>query len=186
MISFLKSFQRRRHRKGFGIHSPFAFTLIADVVGYPGHYYGDEKLRELVGNRRGTRRRRAWLLHRLVARLDPSAVVFPGEAPSELIQAVRIARTDREPLTVLPEDELRDLMVVADTSFLLSHSSVLSKILTTPGCSLMAIGDEDTIERLSLRASVDMPGGWAIVDKTTALFIVSSVCPFIKYDVKLV
>lgn len=186
MRSLLKSLRRRRHRKGFGIHSPFAFTLIADVVGYPGHYYGDDLLRDQIGNRRGTLPRRAWLLHRIVARLDPSAVVFPAQTPQELVRAVRIARTDREPLTTFPEEEQSDLMVVADTDYLFAHSSVLSRILTTPGYILMAMGDEDSIERLSLRASVDMPGGWALVDRTTALFIVSASCPFIKYDVKLV
>lgn len=185
MNRLLKAFQRLRHRKGFGIHSPFAFSLIADVVGYPGHYYGDDLLRERVGNRRGLKRRRAWLLHRLVARLDPLAVVLPPDSPREMVEAAMIARTDRAPRSSLPAGDLRDVLMAASTDYLCAHSEDVARMLSTPGCTLLVYGDETAIARLTLRARADMPGGWALVDRLTAIYIASPGTPFIEYDVKL-
>lgn len=185
MNRLIKALQRRRHRKGFGIHSPFAFSLIADVAGYPGHYYGDDMLRATVGARRGESRRRAWMLHRLVARLDPATVVLPPGTLPELVEAVKIARTDRVPAGRLPEGKLRDVMMVADCDYLLRHNAEVTRLLTTPGCTLVAYGDEGAISRLTTQASADMPGGWALADRRTAIYIASARTPYLEYDVKL-
>lgn len=181
-VRFLR---RHRHRRGFGVHSPFAFSLIRDVAGSPGHYYADDLLRESIGNPRGRLRRSARLLHRLVARLDPlTVVVAPGTA-AELATAAAIARTDRSPVSRLPDGPLRDLMMVASTDWLNSHPGETRKVLSSPGCTLVAIRGELPTQSAALTARRAMPGGWALIDTGVAVFICSAKTPYVEYEVKL-
>lgn len=185
MNRLIRRLQRLRHRKGFGVHSPFAFSLIVDVAGSPGHYYGDDMLRDLVGARHGETRCRAWLLHRLVARLDPLVVVLPPGTPQMFSDAVKIARTDRTPVESLPAGKLRDVMLVADCGWLAVHDEETDRLLTSPGCTLMAYGSYADISRLSVLAAEKMPGGWILADRRTAIYISSARTPLQSYDVKL-
>lgn len=185
MNRLIRRLQRLRHRKGFGVHSPFAFSLIVDVTGSPGHYYGDDMLRDLVGARHGEVRCRAWLLHRLVARLDPTVVVLPSGTPQMLADAVKIARTDRPPVESLPAGKLRDVMLVADCGWLAVHDEETDRLLTSPGCTLMAYGSYADISCLSVLAAEKMPGGWILADRRTAIYISSARTPLQSYDVKL-
>ena len=184
MNRLIRRLQRLRHRKGFGVHSPFAFSLIADVAGSPGHYYGDDMLRDLVGSRHGEARCRAWLLHRLVARLDPSVVVLPPGTPQMLADAVKIARTDRTPVESLPAGKLRDVMLVADCGWLAVHEEA-DRLLTSPGCMLIAYGSDADISRLTVLVAEKMPGGWILADRRSAIYISSARTPLQSYDVKL-
>lgn len=185
MNRLIRRLQRLRHRKGFGVHSPFAFSLIADVAGSPGHYYGDDMLRDLIGARHGEARCRAWLLHRLVARLDPSVVVLPPGTPQMLSDAVKIARTDRTPVESLSAGKLRDVMLVAGCGWLANHEEETDRLLTSPGCTLMAYGSDADISRLSVLVAEKMPGGWILADRRTAIYISSARTPLQSYDVKL-
>lgn len=53
--------RRIRHRRGYGVHSPFAFNLITQVVYSPGRYYAYDRLNRLhtPGERLLRPRRRA-------------------------------------------------------------------------------------------------------------------------------
>ncbi len=60
--------------KGFGIHSPFAYALIREVLAERGEYYAYERLRGLSP----ADFRFASLIHRLVCRFSPDAVFVAG------------------------------------------------------------------------------------------------------------
>lgn len=184
-MSLGKLFTRYRHRKGFGIHSPFAFSLIGDIAGAPGHYYGDETLRERIGNRRGRERRTAWLLNRIVARLDPAVTWIMAELPDSLTTAIRIARTDREPLRCVPKPLPDRLMTVAKADTLLSQPELISKLVEVSGAIFFITGEKKSIEEVAGILRVQMPGGWGLIDTHVALFISSCDTPYIEYDVKL-
>lgn len=64
MPSILTRLNARRHSRGFGVHSPFAFEFITEVLCQPRHYYAYAQLP------RDSRQR---LLHRLVVALQPKA-----------------------------------------------------------------------------------------------------------------
>jgi hypothetical protein len=72
---------RFRHRKGYGVHSPFAFRFITDVV-YERHpYYAYRELDgQLPLSLRLRRRRGLHLLLRLANHLQPRTVVLPAGA----------------------------------------------------------------------------------------------------------
>lgn len=41
---------RERHRRGFGVHSPFAFRMLHDVLHPRYNYYGSIRLKEIAGD----------------------------------------------------------------------------------------------------------------------------------------
>lgn len=67
----LEFYRRLRHSFGFGVHSPFAFRMVRDVVRAPrgAHYYAGNELRETLRGLPRGERRRCRLLFRLAARL---------------------------------------------------------------------------------------------------------------------
>lgn len=184
-MGLCRHIQRLRHRKGFGVHSPFAFSLIADTAEYPGHYYGDDLLRATVGNRRGTLRRQAWLLHRLIARLDPECVVIPEGSPEAFARAAMIARTDRRPVPELPPARVSGLMLVASPGYLRSHPGETASLLSHPGNMLVVFSRERDLAGVPILARGNMPGGWALIDSRTAVLVTSSRTPYLEYQVSL-
>lgn len=81
--------RRIRHRCGYGVHSPFAFDLITQVLYNPGRYYAYERIDGLFPRwaRRLRVRRLAVcrLLFRLANRWQPQVVCAPGAGPRERV-----------------------------------------------------------------------------------------------------
>ena len=75
---------RFRHRCGYGVHSPFAFRFITDVI-YERHpYYAYRELdRSLPLSMRLRKRRGLHLLLRLANHLQPATIVVPTDAQWE-------------------------------------------------------------------------------------------------------
>lgn len=90
---------RFRHRCGYGVHSPFAFDLITNVIYEKTPYYAYRTLAEEEKRLPAVRRRRGRseslkvkrLLFRLVNRTQPSAIIDAGRASSSslYLQAAR-------------------------------------------------------------------------------------------------
>ena len=102
--------RRLRHRRGYGVHSPFAFALITQVAYSPGRYYAYERLNALhsPAERLLRPRRRAVcrLLFRLANFTQPRRICVwgGGEAERAYLQAGcrRAVLTDRpEPDSLL-------------------------------------------------------------------------------------
>lgn len=69
--------QRLRHSRGFGIHSPFAFRFITEVLHQPNKYYAYDFVPDDVLGRHDFR-----LLVRLVVHFRPKVIAFgPGVPP---------------------------------------------------------------------------------------------------------
>ena len=64
-----------RHGRGFGVHSPLAFELIASVLRDKPAYYGDKEINRAFPNRR--QRRVGRILLRLIARFHPQTANVP-------------------------------------------------------------------------------------------------------------
>ncbi|MDR0937823.1 MAG: hypothetical protein LBN29_00485 [Mediterranea sp.] len=89
---------RFRHRCGYGVHSPFAFGLITDVIYEKDAYYayGELKTKQkkegwqqqswLKGNKRVNR-----LLFRLVNRTQPGKIILVGQ-PSDAVLYLQAAK----------------------------------------------------------------------------------------------
>ena len=72
---------RLPHRKGYGIHSPYAYNLVTQVLYSPGEYYADSLLQPLFSRWQRWLCPRRVVCHRLLFRLanhyQPQAMVVP-------------------------------------------------------------------------------------------------------------
>lgn len=101
----ISSYRRWRHSRGFGIHSPFAYTFITDVLVQPLPYYGyadiscDPRVR---------------LLFRITARFQPQRVLILSSKPQLLEAAVRRAFSKADTATAADPSLQPDLVVADD------------------------------------------------------------------------
>ena len=92
-FGIFEGYRRWRHTRGYGVHSPFAFRLVTNVV-HPGDYswYGyadiDRTFPDTVDRKV---RREARMLLRLVAELRPRAVFLPSGAHPSFHAAIHAA-----------------------------------------------------------------------------------------------
>lgn len=90
-MRFAEWWWRRRASRGYGVHSPHAFRLIGTVVRPPRdlRYYGEEQL--MLADARPADIRRARLLLRFVAEMQPSLVWTAPGIPAIYTEAIRLA-----------------------------------------------------------------------------------------------
>ena len=85
--------RRFRHRCGYGIHSPFAFSLVTQVLYCPGRYYADDRLypmKDRMLHPRLTAVRR--LMFRLANHWQPTVISAPAEFHPYLHEGCRKAQ----------------------------------------------------------------------------------------------
>lgn len=83
MRSLSERYKRWRHTRGYGVHSPFAYMLVNEVVHPPkayGYYNYDAILPDIPHNYYGKIYRHACTLLRLSARLDVDSAYIPQYA----------------------------------------------------------------------------------------------------------
>lgn len=73
--AFAKYLSRWRHGHGFGVHSPWAYRVITEVIGEHAKYYAYPEIDALFGRRRKTAR----TVFRLLVFLRPANVVVIGD-----------------------------------------------------------------------------------------------------------
>ncbi|MBQ5722611.1 MAG: hypothetical protein IIV64_00270, partial [Muribaculaceae bacterium] len=68
---FAQWYKRLRHSKGFGVHSPYAFMLVGQLLNCPYRYYAYDDIEGYLLNQPDSRRLRhdARLLIRIVGRM---------------------------------------------------------------------------------------------------------------------
>lgn len=72
---------RFRHRRGYGVHSPFAFRFITDVIYERTPFYAYKELdKALPFSKRFRHRKGLHLLLRLANHLQPETIVLPKDA----------------------------------------------------------------------------------------------------------
>ncbi|MDE6279962.1 MAG: hypothetical protein K2M05_08305, partial [Paramuribaculum sp.] len=116
MFNLLKWLNRARHSKGFGVHSPFAFSFITETLRQPkGYAYYEEK---------NLNKRWRWLM-RAIMRLGDNHIATLGNLPSACGEVLAMlttkCATQVTPITT-PEEfqnyistSTRPLIVVGET-----------------------------------------------------------------------
>ena len=90
---FLNSFRKLRYRKGFGVHSPFAYDLITTVIEERCRYYSYNAIelylkktlyprmdRTKMSHQKKMEQKKTRLLFRLVNRFSPQTILEIGTA----------------------------------------------------------------------------------------------------------
>jgi hypothetical protein len=94
---------RFRHRKGYGVHSPFAFRFITDVIYERQPYYAYRELDKALPFSKQFRQRKGYhLLLRIANHLQPETILLPKDAWWEkryLQSGCKRARIKCEPAT---------------------------------------------------------------------------------------
>ncbi len=91
------SFSRFRHGKGFGIHSPFAYRFITEVLRQPYAYYSYGELKD----------RPSRLAVRLTAYFKPKRVYVHGTSLEEAVRKIspKVIFTDMNPDFIITDAE---------------------------------------------------------------------------------
>ncbi len=142
MSRFIKRLNRWRHSRGFGVHSPYAYRLVCDVVrpnpryGYYGYHDIERAVLESnVGAAAESRFiRRACLLLRCVATLRPDSVWLPPTSAP----CMTVAVTKGAPCQLVSQIEDCELMVVYDPNP--EEVESMKRHLSTHGHSLLVFG----------------------------------------------
>lgn len=116
--------RRFRHRRGYGVHSPWAFSFIRSVVNERGHYYAYDTL-AVQASRPRTRRSTPLKVDRLLLRLanyvQPACVVGVGEDLGQSLDYLqagcRRAQVQQLPASAPPPARVDLLYVPADEDF---------------------------------------------------------------------
>lgn len=164
-----RGYKRWRHRRGFGVHSPFAYRFVRDIISTPAHYYAVVRFRRHVAPLPPFYRKEYALLFRLVARLAPEHIMLAGSVETQLPPLLHLAdsrATLRHQLADCP----------ANTLTILSSTDLRR---TVPH-GLLADGNILVIRELSdypqaLPSMLElMKGGWVFHDSRMAILVSNS------------
>ncbi|MDE5876204.1 MAG: hypothetical protein K2H47_01660 [Muribaculaceae bacterium] len=142
MSRFIKQLNRWRHSRGFGVHSPYAYHLVCEIVrpdpryGYYGYRDIERAILEarMSSSEESRCIRRACLLLRCVANLHPASVWLPSS--SAPCMSVAVAKGGNCQLSVKPEE--CELMVLSEPG--VEDIDSMKRHIVTHGHSLLVFG----------------------------------------------
>lgn len=114
-ISWPDALMRWRHTRGFGVHSPFAFSFLTDVVRpLPSQYayYASGKLRELTRQLPKRLRAEYAMLFRLCARQSPRQVCLSANTETNLASALALIVGKKSVHTHMPQNLKKGTLAV--------------------------------------------------------------------------
>ena len=180
--SIARGYNRWRHRRGFGVHSPFAYRMVRDVLTSRGHYYAVVRFRrDTAGLPRKTIKEYA-VLFRLVARLAPRRINLAGSVEMQLYPVLRLADSrvliaegtggyshcDRV-LTILSASDIRHTL--PDGILRSGNMLVIRNLKEQPTALETVLGA--------------VTGGWVFADSRTAIIVSDSDEPLNMVDVTI-
>lgn len=188
-MGFLKSlgqpYLRWRHSKGFGVHSPFAYNLVMNVVS-PGKYgyYGYDEIEAVFPDRMTARERRIRLDARLVLRilvnLGLKRMIIVGESHPSFKKAAESTKVNFKQTSHLSKMNpgKGDLVIIfqewpKEESF--SPSAFLEK-----GVTILTF---DLPLQMDVLPSPPMKTGLCLRDKRIVLWVPNENMAFVDYTV---
>lgn len=105
--------KRFRKRKGYGVHSPFAFHYITELI-YDKHKYEAYRTVKAAALRRDTNRKSGRLLYRIARKVQPRQILFHGDQTSRSLMYLRLGWPDA---VVLEELEAANATNALDMAF---------------------------------------------------------------------
>lgn len=150
--------KRFRHRRGYGIHSPFAFNFVTGVVYETGTYYAYQPLRQrydLTPSKHGLRWKDAKFLFRLANFQRPATAFLQGFGSDGLVQALLNAGCCHT-LFLDPSLQASAHMVVMDSSWTL-ETARLHLLALPPGGMLVMQGVGHGIQQSNWKELISMP-----------------------------
>lgn len=174
---------RRRHRLGFGVHSPFAFTLVRDVVrGRRCRYYRSRQLRFESRGLPHSMKRECALLFRLAARHHFSYAIITPTVEPQLQGAMQLASPGLRFFSDFSLANHAPTLIVANTCDIqtINISSFVEE------GNIIYLRQTDKVPSITSELIRRMPGGWIMHDYRSSLFIPDPATPLYHIEVKLI
>lgn len=168
--------------KGFGIHSPFAFSFVTEIAHCKYAYYAYEEIAHYATN--ATSLHDAKLIHRIIARFHISNVVLHKDAKPIFHVAAKSADSRLQTFSY-PQTDNHQLFYIDKTTII--DEQTLNNSLNGNMNFLLFRGirrDAD-LRNLYQRLSQKLKNGVILEDTDFALIISNKKMPQMKYDVKL-
>ncbi|MCM1319895.1 MAG: hypothetical protein NC217_05890 [Muribaculaceae bacterium] len=178
-----RAYVLRRHRLGIGVHSPFAYRVVRDVIYGKGHYYAVLKFRRLTAGFPKRLKREYALIFRLVARLAPEGIRLAGSVEPQMELLIRMA--DLRPMMG------RGMGGYVPNKRILTICEAVDLINNRPE-GLLNSGNMLVVRRLKDAPQVfdavrdQIKGGWIFVDRDMVLAISDDREPLNRIDVKMI
>lgn len=177
------SYKRWRHTRGYGVHSPFAYSVVERVVRRPRNYafYAYEE----IDNSRGAdatscARRNAMTLLRLAAFLDTRSAFMPNDGRSGLFKTA-LHRANSQMRITSALSSASDCSLVCTSGDYIGLERIIS-LLSTPGRVVamhdMPVGWGDTIFE-------SLGQGLALRGKRNAIFFNRPGMQKISYTIRI-
>jgi hypothetical protein len=171
----MKWLTRYSHRLGFGIHSPYAFRIVGEVVRAPYRYYAYPDIKRVCASRK--ERHSAFMLHRLVGRTGIPNIYFDSIYPDSYATAVKYANSK---IRILKNAEtaVKTLMVVNAKQTDISN---LNMLFRRPLAIVYGVGYD---ERDVAAVVENYKTGLLLLDSHKFLFFNNTNMAFLSYTVQ--
>lgn len=182
MFSLIRWYKLRRHRIGVGVHSPFAYRVVRDVIYGKGHYYAVGRMSRLTMRYPKRLRRTYEVMFRLIARLAPDGIRLSDSMEPQLELLVRMA--DMRPVMG------RGLGGYHDGKRILTVCEALDLRKGLPG-NMLRSGNMAVVRNLHDVAGIldtlkeTMEGGWIFFDRRMAILVSDREVPLYETELKM-
>lgn len=178
-----ESYKRWRHTRGYGVHSPFAFSMIESVVHPSPLYtmYGYEDIdNSMTGSQIPHSRRHARMLLRLASFLNVKSVYLPKDLKAAPFRTALLAANSKMKITSGASGILKCDMICSRAEYV--PLDTLGKFIATPGAVLSMVsvpaGWADSLFEL-------LPEGLMFYSKTSLIIVNRPGMQKVSYSVRL-
>lgn len=171
--------------KGFGIHSPFAYMFVTEIVHCPYLYYAYDDIADGYRDRFDKNLfNDSKLLHRIVARFDITKAVVPSDAESMLLNAIKRANSRTK---IVDKVEYQSNQVIYLSSDKTNLKCDIDRLMEQDMIFVLFRGiDKDAVFRqMYEQMSRCLKNGVVLEDLNKAIIVVNKKMPKMHYDVRL-
>lgn len=183
---FSQWYKRLRHSKGFGVHSPYAFMLVHEIIDCRCRYYGYDDIEAYMpqGKRGKMVRNDARLIIRILGRMSLDAFVShtdDEDAPA-ILSAVSVADS-RLRVSMKPLEGVRNLVYVSKR---FDGDEVLCDLVGRDGSWIIFRGlRNEEINRLYRAVVAKCTNGVVFEDTDISIIVVNRKMTMVKYTMKI-
>ena len=180
------SYLRWRHSKGFGVHSPFAFGIVENVINLPEKYglYAYKGVSRSLNQKKNRHLRKEknkiFFLLRLLSYLKIQKILY-CDTPQAFLKIV----SENTGIRLIDIAGDRDFNISEDCLLIFSdpdiEEGILNRFIERNGSMLFLFDDND----LSAKLGSEMSRGVIFRDKDMILAIPHQDMAFVKYDITL-
>lgn len=171
-----------RHRYGMGVHSPFAYRVVRDIIHDKSHYYVLPWFTRLTEGYPRRLKREYGVIFRLIARLSPQGVRLSGGVEPQMESLVAMA--DRRPIVgrgmggYLPGKRILTICNASDL-----FDGLPAGMLAAGNMALVRnLKEAPQVADAVLKA---MAGGWLFADKRMLIAVSDDGEPMNRIAVKM-